>query len=302
MNTDVLLEVKNVTKKVRGRTLLDDVSFVVRKGEICGFLGPNGAGKTTMIRVMTGLIAPSQGEVRINGISVQQNRQRALSSLGAIVESPLFFPYLSGRRALGNLARLHPNLSRKEQKQQVDKVLELVGLKDRGNDKVGTYSLGMKQRLGIAQALLGKPEVIILDEPANGLDPIGMRFLRELILKLRDEEGLTFLISSHLLDELQQVCDRLVMIKEGSLVWEGDSDELAGGVSWVFTVGDVDLALQAIGSAYPVKCLDDRQFEIAMEEDQVGHVSRMMMAQGIDVMGIEKRTRRLEDAFVEMMS
>ncbi|OYD08472.1 ABC transporter ATP-binding protein [Paludifilum halophilum] len=203
MTTEPILEIRGITKQVRGRKLLDQVSFEVGKGEICGFLGPNGAGKTTMIRVMTGLVAPSRGEVFVKGISVQKERRRALSTMGAIVESPIFFPYLSGRKALSNLARLHPNLPKERRRFQVEEMLHLVGLRERADDRVGTYSLGMKQRLGIAQALLGNPDIVILDEPANGLDPMGMRFLRELILKLRDERGLTLLISSHLLDELQ---------------------------------------------------------------------------------------------------
>jgi ABC-2 type transport system ATP-binding protein len=221
-----VLEVKNVSKRVRGRTLIENVSFAVQKGDICGFLGPNGAGKTTMMRLLTGLIAPTAGELLVSGVDVQRDRLGALGKMGAIIESPIFFPYLSGRKTLRNLARLHPNLSRAEQKAKVEEVLEIVGLKDRARDKVGTYSLGMKQRLGIAQALLGNPEVVILDEPANGLDPMGMRELRELILHLREAYGITFFISSHLLDELQQICNRLVVIRDGRLIWQGETAEL----------------------------------------------------------------------------
>ncbi|MCX7569346.1 ABC transporter ATP-binding protein [Tumebacillus sp. DT12] len=225
--TESVLEVIGVTKKVRGRTLVDDVSFAVKKGEICGFLGPNGAGKTTLIRLLTGLIVPTSGELRIAGVNVQKERKTALGKIGAMVESPVFFPYLSGRKNLLNLARLHPELKGKRAREErVKDVLSLVGLAGRGDDKVGTYSLGMKQRLGIAQALLGRPEVVILDEPANGLDPLGMRELRELILSLRDQFGLTFFVSSHLLDELQQICSRLVVIREGKLLWQGETREL----------------------------------------------------------------------------
>lgn len=225
--TESVLEVSGVTKKVRGRTLVDDVSFTVRKGEICGFLGPNGAGKTTLIRLMTGLIPPTSGELRIGGVNVQKDRKTALGKIGAMVESPVFFPYLSGRKNLLNLARLHPELKGKRAREErVKKVLTLVGLAGRGDDKVGTYSLGMKQRLGIAQALLGGPDVVILDEPSNGLDPLGMRELRELILSLREQFGLTFFVSSHLLDELQQICSRLVVIREGKLLWQGETREL----------------------------------------------------------------------------
>lgn len=222
-----ILSVREVTKKVRGRRLLNSISFNIEQGTICGLLGPNGAGKTTLIRLLTGLIQPTHGDVEINGKSIVTNRKQVLLEMGAIVESPIFFPYMSGKANLINLARLHPQLSAKEQKERVEEVLHIVGLKNRANDKVGTYSLGMKQRLGIAQALLGKPSFLILDEPVNGLDPMGIRELRELIIKMNREYGITMLISSHLLDELQKVCNQIVVIREGELLWTGHKDELA---------------------------------------------------------------------------
>ncbi|NEW04789.1 ABC transporter ATP-binding protein [Paenibacillus sp. SYP-B3998] len=226
-----ILEVIHVSKAVGRRVLVSEVSFEVKRGEVCGFVGPNGAGKTTLIRMITGLIKPNAGQIMIAGVNVQQERIKALSQAGAIVESPIFFPYMTGRDNLLNLARLHPNLSAAQRKDRVEEVLAIVGLSQRGADKVKTYSLGMKQRLGIAQALLGYPELIILDEPANGLDPMGIRDLRNLILKLRDEHGITFFISSHLLDELQRICNRFVILKEGRMIWQGTSEqwlEIAG--------------------------------------------------------------------------
>jgi ABC-type multidrug transport system ATPase subunit len=220
------IEVKNVTKKIGKRTILKDVSFDVYEGDICGFVGPNGAGKTTLIRVITNLISPTVGEVNIAGVNVNADRKAALIKLGAIVEEPIFFPYMTGRQNLRNLAMLNPNMSKEEQRKKVEEVLKIVDLEDRGDDKVKTYSLGMKQRLGIAQALLNNPEIVILDEPANGLDPIGMRDLRELILKLRKEQNITFFISSHLLDELQQMCNRFIAINKGTVIWQGSKEEL----------------------------------------------------------------------------
>jgi ABC-2 type transport system ATP-binding protein len=220
-----VMEVIHVSKAVGRRSLVNDLSFAIKRGEVCGFVGPNGAGKTTLIRMITGLIKPNAGQIRIGGVNVQQERIKALSQVGAIVESPIFFPYMTGRDNLLNLARLHPNLSTADRNTRVKEVLAIVDLSERGKDKVKTYSLGMKQRLGIAQALLGHPELIILDEPANGLDPMGIRDLRNLILKLREEHGITFFISSHLLDELQRICNRFVIIKEGSMVWQGTSEE-----------------------------------------------------------------------------
>nr|WP_145157550.1 ABC transporter ATP-binding protein [Paenibacillus terrae] len=225
MNETNVLEVLNVSKKAGARTLVDHVSFSIQAGDVCGFVGPNGAGKTTLIRMMTGLIKPGSGSIRIDGTDVGRERVKALSRVGAIVESPIFFPYMSGRDNLLNLARLHPNVPGTERKARVEEALSIVGLSERGSDKVKTYSLGMKQRLGIAQALLGDPRLIILDEPANGLDPMGIRELRQLIQRLNQERGITFLVSSHLLDELQRICSRFVIIKEGKLVWEGTSRE-----------------------------------------------------------------------------
>lgn len=225
MNENNVLEVLNVSKKAGARTLVDHVSFSIQAGDVCGFVGPNGAGKTTLIRMMTGLIKPGSGSIRIDGTDVGRERVKALSRVGAIVESPIFFPYMSGRDNLLNLARLHPNVPGTERKARVEEALSIVGLSERGSDKVKTYSLGMKQRLGIAQALLGDPRLIILDEPANGLDPMGIRELRQLIQRLNQERRITFLVSSHLLDELQRICSRFVIIKEGKLVWEGTSRE-----------------------------------------------------------------------------
>lgn len=220
------IEVKNVTKKIGKRTILDGVSFDIYEGDICGFIGPNGAGKTTLIRVITNLISPTEGEVSVAGVNVNENRKIALNKLGAIVEEPIFFSYMTGRQNLKNLAMLNPDMSKEEQKEKVEEVLKIVDLEDRGDDKVRTYSLGMKQRLGIAQALLNNPEVVILDEPANGLDPIGMRNLRNLILKLREEKNITFFISSHLLDELQQMCNRFIAINKGKIIWQGSKENL----------------------------------------------------------------------------
>ncbi|MED3981331.1 ABC transporter ATP-binding protein [Priestia megaterium] len=226
---NIILDVKSVSKKVRRRHLVKEVSFQINEGEICGLLGPNGAGKTTLIRLLTGLIKPTGGEVFINNKTILSQRKEALQSVGAIVESPIFFSYMTGKENLTNLARLHSFHTKQERQQKVKEVLDIVGLIGRENDKVRTYSLGMKQRLGIAQALLGDPDLLILDEPANGLDPMGVRELRELLFTLKRDYNKTILISSHLLDELQRVCDQIVVMREGELMWDGALDQLASG-------------------------------------------------------------------------
>ncbi|AUS29137.1 ATP-binding cassette domain-containing protein [Paenibacillus sp. P2(2022)] len=224
--TDFLLEVKQVSKTVGKRSLLNNISFELEKGKIYGFIGPNGAGKTTMMRIMTGLMQPTSGSVKIASYNIQTDREKALSKVGAIIESPVFFDYMTGRQVLRNLSRLHLGVASSDREKHIKELLERVGLENRGDDKVKTYSLGMKQRLGIAQSMLGNPELLLLDEPSNGLDPMGMRELRDIILRLRDSDNYAFFVSSHLLDELQQMCDELIVIKEGTLIWKGAADQL----------------------------------------------------------------------------
>ncbi|SFT00799.1 ABC-type multidrug transport system, ATPase component [Marininema halotolerans] len=298
----VVLEAKKVSKRVGSRTLINNLSFSIKKGQICGFLGPNGAGKTTLIRLFTGLIRPSEGDLAINGISVTDKRTEALMNLGAIVESPIFFPYLTGKKALNNLARLQPQLKSRHREKRVQEVLEMVGLSHAADQKVGTYSLGMKQRLGIAQALLGNPSVIILDEPANGLDPMGMRELRNLIRKLRDELGISFFISSHLLDELQQLCDHLVVIKNGTLVWQGEMESLSGKPLYAFTLTPIEKAAQFIKQHYPIDRIEGNQIYVDIHDDDLPLLNTHLIENDIQILGVEKKQTRLEDAFVEMMS
>ncbi|CUM87845.1 ABC transporter ATP-binding protein [Turicibacter sanguinis] len=236
---ETVLFVDNLNKKIRRREIIKDVSFTVGKGDICGFIGPNGAGKTTIIRMLTSLVKPTSGQIQLNGYDVVTQRKEALQNLGAIVESPIFFSHMSGEEVLMNLALLIPNKTKSERLAKVLEVLEVVGLSDRKKDKVSTYSLGMKQRLGIAQALLNDPQIIILDEPANGLDPLGMVELRELILKLNTEQGITFFISSHLLDELQKICNKLVIIKSGTIAWQGAKDDF-------LVLGNQDATLEEV--------------------------------------------------------
>lgn len=294
-----VLEAKQVTKKVKSRTLIKKMSFTVQAGDVCGFLGPNGSGKTTLMRMFTGLVAPTEGELFVNGLSLRKNRSEALLNLGAIVESPIFFPYLSGRKNLQNLARLHPNLSKQEQKSKVDSSLETVGLSKDADRKVGEYSLGMKQRLGIAQALLGDPQVILLDEPANGLDPMGMRELRELVQHLNQEKGITFFISSHLLDELEQMCNRLIVIREGELIWQGALEELSGGTVYVYKVDQADRALEVMGNRYAAERIDSTSFQVHVEEEEISRLNEWLWQHDIRVIGMERKQMRLEDAFIE---
>ena len=203
-----VLEVTGLKKKLGKREIIKGINLSVKEGEIFGFLGPNGAGKTTTIRMLVGLIAPNEGEIKICGKDLQKNKEEALKNVGAVVENPELYKYLSGRENLMQIARI-----RKVSKDEVDSLIELVGLKDRIDDKVKKYSLGMKQRLGLAAALIGEPKLLILDEPTNGLDPSGIIDFREVVKKAAKERNMAVFISSHILSEVQNLCDRVASCK-----------------------------------------------------------------------------------------
>ncbi|MCS7460390.1 ATP-binding cassette domain-containing protein [Paenibacillus doosanensis] len=222
MNSNLLLQTRNLTKSFGGRKMIDSLNLHVMKGDIYGFLGRNGQGKTTAIRLVTGLIFPDSGEVMIDGHPLRSDFKKAISNVGAIVESPSFYGYLSGYDNLKLMANLIPGIK----KDRIDEVLDMVRLSRRAKDKVKTYSLGMKQRLGIANALLGSPKLIILDEPTNGLDPQGIKEIKEMIVQLASERNITFFISSHLLQEVEQICNRIGIIDKGKLLCEATMDEL----------------------------------------------------------------------------
>lgn len=213
-----LLEIQHLTKQWKaGKLALDDVSFSVQAGEIVGLLGHNGAGKSTVMGIMLGMVHPDQGQVRIGGCSVQTQRAQALRQIGAIYEAAAFYDYLSGWQNLKALCSLSGYWDEAEAR----RVVKLVQLHDRIDAKTGTYSHGMRQRLALAQALLPQPRCLLLDEPTDGLDPEGITEFREFILRLRDEFGMTILLNSHLLGEVEQMCDRCVILREGKKVYEG---------------------------------------------------------------------------------
>lgn len=205
-----VLEVSNLKKVIGKKEIIKDISFSIEEGEIFGFLGPNGAGKTTTIRMLVGLIKPTAGEISICGNNLIKSPEKALKQVGAVVENPELYKYLSGRENLMQIARMR-GVSKKE----VDETIELVGLKDRIDDKVRKYSLGMKQRLGLAASLLSSPKLLILDEPTNGLDPSGILDFREIVKKAANERGMAVFISSHILSEVQYLCDRVAFINHG---------------------------------------------------------------------------------------
>ncbi len=259
---EIVLQTKNLTKRFKNLIAVDNLDLNVYRGDIFGFLGPNGAGKSTTIRMMLSLIYPNNGEILIFGKSLRKNFKKILKNVGAIVEKPDFYLYLSAYKNLEILAKLYGlNPTKKE----IMDILELVGLEQRYKSKVKTFSHGMKQRLGIAQALLHDPKLIILDEPTTGLDPHGMKEVRDLITRLAHEKGKTIFLSSHLLNEIEQIANRMVIINKGKTVVEGNVFDLLdkSNADYIFTFDDISKSMQILSDLNFAVGVD---FEIQKDE------------------------------------
>ncbi|KZE63993.1 bacitracin ABC transporter ATP-binding protein [Fictibacillus phosphorivorans] len=295
------LELKNLTKRMKNKTIVDDLSFSVREGEIFGLLGPNGAGKTTTIRMIVGLISITDGDVLINGDNIRGNYEKAMERVGAIVENPQLYDYMSGYKNLMQYARIMPDVT----KERIDEVIELVDLKYAIHDKVKTYSLGMRQRLGVAQALLHKPNVLILDEPTNGLDPQGIYDLRN-YLRLLANNGTSVVVSSHMLAEMQMMCDRVAIIQHGKLVRidEITNQEDEADVKVHFLIeGDISQAKQVIVKMNDGLAVTESGNELIVEASDVrfiAELNKQLVLAGVLVVGIQRKTKTLEERFLEM--
>ena len=286
-----LVEVTGLTKRYGDILAVDGVDLTVLPGEVYGFLGPNGAGKTTTLRILTGLIAPTSGEVRVLG--GRPGETGVLGRTGSMIESPAFYPYLSGLDNLRLLAE-YAGVPRT----RIDAVLDMVDLTDRAKDRFSTYSLGMKQRLGVAAALLKDPELVILDEPTNGLDPAGMRDMRRLIREL-GSGGRTVLLSSHLLGEVQQICDRVGIINAGRMVAEHNVEELRGEQELVVRAAPKDRAQELLAGFGAVRLYDDT-LRVKVDPEQAAEVNRVLVEAGIAVSELHSTERALEDIFFEL--
>jgi ABC-2 type transport system ATP-binding protein len=242
---NIVLETRDLTKKFGRHVAVDSVNITAFEGEVFGFLGPNGAGKTTTLGMALGLVHPTAGEVRVLGQRVTPHSIHALRDVGALLGAPAFVPYLSARENIELVARLSPGVDRK----RIDEVIELVGLQESAHKKVSKFSTGMKQRVGLAMALVHRPRFVILDEPTNGLDPAGMREIRDLLRSLA-KNGTSVLLSSHLLHEVQQICDRIAVLHQGRVVAQGRVEELLQGRKPAvrLTVRDVEGAVRAFES------------------------------------------------------
>jgi ABC-2 type transport system ATP-binding protein len=294
------IEVRGLCKAYGELVAVDDVDLTVEPGDVFGYLGPNGAGKTTSLRMMLGLIAPSAGSVRLFGHDPQAG-VKALEGVAGFVEAPTFYPYLNGRTNLDLFAALDGNGA----KGRIEEALEIVGLSDRAKDRVGTYSHGMRQRLGIAASLLRKPRLLLLDEPATGLDPGGMRDMRDLIRNLSDQ-GMTVLLSSHLLTEVEELCNRVAIVREGRVAYQGSLEELRrqAGSGYLLRTSDDERArrvAEAQAGIGEVRSAGERGLTFSAEsEDAVGALSLALAESGALTLELSSRHATLEDLFFRL--
>ena len=290
-----ILKCENLNKKFGKKQILKNVSFDIYKGDILGFIGPNGAGKTTTIKLILGLQNITKGRVLINGFDIQKQFTKAIEKVGAIVENPDLYMYLSGYENLKLIANLYKGID----ETRIDEVIKLVKLENRIQDKVSKYSLGMRQRLGIAQAILHKPSLLILDEPTNGLDPEGIKEMRELLIDLAEKEGMAILISSHNLAELDNLCNKVCIIKNGEIIETSEIEEIKKETKnnyRIFEVDNVEKIKEIIQSAI---ITGKNSFKLDIVKEKVPEIVRILVRNGVSIYTIYEEEKSLEEAFFE---
>ncbi|MFE8696830.1 ABC transporter ATP-binding protein [Cytobacillus sp. FJAT-53684] len=299
---DTLVEIQNVTKTIKGRTIIDSLSFNVNKGEVFGFLGPNGAGKTTTIRMIVGLIGMTSGDIKILGHSIKTDFEQAIRHVGGIVENPEMYKFMSGYQNLIHYARMSQGVT----KEKIAETVEFVGLTDRIHDKVKTYSLGMRQRLGLAQCLLHDPKILILDEPTNGLDPAGIREIRDHVRKLAREKDMAVIVSSHLLSEMEMMCDRIGIIQQGKLIDVQLMTDFVQGNEKIYEI-EVDRkehAERMVKEIFPdIRVqLTENGVALPLKRESIPEIIKYFVSQDIQIFGVKEVTKTLEDRFLEVTS
>ena len=291
-----IVSVEKLNKKFGKKQVLHDVSFEINEGEILGFIGPNGAGKTTTIKLMLGLQSIDSGSVTINGYDLKKNFEDAIRGVGGIIESPDMYMYLTGRQNLKLIANLYKGITKKE----IDDLIKLVGLDNRIDDKVSKYSLGMRQRLGIAAALVNKPNVLILDEPTNGLDPQGILEIRELIKKLAKEKKMAIMISSHNLSELDNFITNACIIQNGKILSDTTVKKLKSlDVSKYRFKLNKTRGIKTLFANKSIDVLDDESFEIEIEKSEINGILKKLIANDYEIYSLFKVSMSLEEAFMK---
>ena len=298
MQQSSVLELTNLKKSIKGKEIVKGINLTLYPSQIFGFLGPNGAGKTTTIRMIVGLIKPTQGSVTICGYSVAHDFVKALSNVGCIIESPDMYKYLTGIENLLQYAAMDKRISR----QRIKDIVEMVGLQHRVNDKVSTYSLGMRQRLGIAQAIMSKPKLLILDEPTNGLDPAGMTEFRHLIRKLAYEEGMTIFVSSHLLLEIQQMCDVVSIIKQGSVVKTVNVQEILHDDQIEWQLDNPEKAKELLRDHWNIEAIQLKKNTVraGIGQHPLDKINEVFIREGIALTYCTTKQNTLEDLFLDL--
>ena len=290
-----MVKIQNLNKTIKGKHIIKNVNLDFYPGQITGFLGPNGAGKTTTIRMATGLMYPTSGDVIIDGVSLANDFEEAMKNVGVIVENPEMYKFMSGYKNLLHFARMHDNVS----KERIDEVVRQVGLEKRIHEKVGTYSLGMRQRLGLAQAMLHSPKFLILDEPTNGLDPAGIREYRAYLRKIAREENISIVVSSHLLAEMELICDRIAVIKNGEIIDIREVGAQAASTVYVLDAAPAPAVEAALASLNVAYTSNEGQFILQVEREQVPSVVARLAADA-QIYGIYPQQQTLEDQFLEL--
>lgn len=289
-----ILKIKNLNKSFGKKKILKNVSFNVNEGDILGFIGPNGAGKTTTIKMILGLQSINSGTVTINGYDIKKNFEKAIEKVGTIVENPDLYMYLSGYDNLKLISNLYKNVDKK----RIDEVIKIVKLETRINDKVSKYSLGMRQRLGIAQALLHKPNLLILDEPTNGLDPEGIKELRDIIKRLATKEKVGVVISSHNLSELESFCNKIVIIKNGEIVETNELKKVKNiEESYIFEVDEISKISKILEEK--IEKINDNSFKIHTNKESIPEIIKKLIENGVKIYTIKEEEISLEDAFLK---
>ncbi len=293
--TGKVLEVNNVSKIIKGKKIVSDFSFFMEEGEIVGLVGPNGAGKTTLMRMIVGLISMNSGNVFINNLSISDNQQECLKHIGAVIETPTFYPYLTGKdnlKLLGSMSGIFGD-------DDIKRVIELVQLEAGINKKVGTYSMGMKQRLGVAQALLHRPKLIILDEPTNGLDPVGVMDLRLYLKSIAENQKVAILISSHILSELELICNKVVLIKDGFKVGDEKYGLHNEATSDYVIEYEGDKNIKTILSDYKVIDVTDKEIRLQINKSEIPMCIIKLVESGISIYSVQKVVTSLEGVYLE---
>ena len=301
--TGVVLKTDNLKKVIGKRTIVSEISMELKAGEIFGFLGPNGAGKSTTIKMIVGLSKITEGDIFVNGLSVKKDFKGAMMNIGCIVENPDMYKYMSGLDNLRVFAKMYKGVD----EARINEVVKIVDLEKAIKDKVKTYSLGMKQRLGIAQALLHSPKLLILDEPTNGLDPAGIKDMRNLLKKLAKETGLTVLISSHILGEMQQICDRVCIINKGKIITVKTVDEIVnmtvtdGKTVLLVKTDDNEKAASLLSAVNISSSVMSDGVHVETTNERVPEIITTLTTEGISVYGMDKQdAQSLEDVFMKL--